>query len=106
MKYISVQALHLALSEDPNFQLIDVRELYEYQICKLPSQHIPMAEIPSRVKEIDAAKSVCVMCKSGKRAAAVANLLETDYGFTDVWVVDGGIIAYAEQIDPNLEIYP
>jgi rhodanese-related sulfurtransferase len=105
MIYISVNEFDKLLKEKYDFQLVDVREQYEYNICKLNSVHIPMAEIISRMNEIDSDKQICVLCKTGKRAEAVANLLETDYDFKDVLVVEGGIIAYAGQIDNNLEIY-
>jgi adenylyltransferase/sulfurtransferase len=105
MIYISVNEFDKLLKENSDFQLVDVREQYEYNICKLNSVHIPMAEIVSRMHEIATDKRICVMCKTGKRAEAVANLLETDYDFKDVLVVEGGIMAYAEQIDTNLEIY-
>jgi adenylyltransferase/sulfurtransferase len=105
MIYISVSEFDLLLKENKSFQLVDVREQYEYNICKLNSVHIPMADIVSRISEIDTDKRLCVLCKTGKRAEAVANLLETDYDFKDVFVVEGGIMAYAEQIDNNLEIY-
>lgn len=105
MIYISVNEFDQLLKEKSDFQLVDVREQYEYNICKLNSVHIPMAEIVSRMNEIDPDKRICVLCKTGKRAEAVANLLETDYDFKNVLVVEGGIMAYAEQIDNNLEIY-
>lgn len=105
MIYISINEFDKLLKENSDFQLIDVREQYEYNICKLNSVHIPMAEIISRLNEIASDKRICVLCKTGKRAEAVANLLETDYDFKDVFVVKGGIMAYAEQIDTNLEIY-
>lgn len=105
MIYISVSEFDKLLKEKSDFQLVDVREQYEYNICKLNSVHIPMAEIVSRMNEIDTDKQICILCKTGKRAEAVANLLETDYDFKGILVVDGGIMAYAEQIDNNLEIY-
>lgn len=105
MIYISVSEFDQLLKEKSDFQLVDVREQYEYNICKLDSVHIPMGEINIRVTEITKVKPVCIICKTGKRAEAVANFLETDFGFEDVMVIQGGIIAYAEQIDNNLEIY-
>lgn len=105
MIYISVSEFDQLLKEKSDFQLVDVREYYEYNICKLNSVHIPMADIISRMGEIATDKKICILCKTGKRAEAVANLLETDYDFKDVLVVEGGIMAYAEQIDNNLEIY-
>lgn len=105
MIYISVHEFDKLLKQKGDLQVIDVREQYEYNICKLVSLHIPMDEIVSRMDEIDVDKQVCILCKTGKRAEAVANLLETDYEFKDILVVEGGIMAYAEQIDTNLERY-
>ena len=75
MIYISVSEFDKLLKENSDFQLVDVREQYEYNICKLNSVHIPMADIVSRMNEIDTDKRICVICKTGKRAEAVANLL-------------------------------
>ena len=106
MKLVSVQELNQWMSsENDSFQLVDVREPYELEICSLNAIHIPMGEIITRIKELKNNVKTCVLCKSGRRAAAVANLLETDFGFKDIHVVDGGIIAYATKIDKNLEIY-
>jgi rhodanese-related sulfurtransferase len=105
MIYISVNEFDKLLKANSDFQLVDVREQYEYNICKLNSVHIPMAEIVVRMSEIDTDKQICILCKTGKRAEAVANLLETDYDFKDVLVVEGGIMAYAMEIDKNLEVY-
>ena len=105
MKLITPAELSNLLKDTSSFQLIDVREPYEFKICALPCTHIPMADIPSNINLIDRSKQIAVMCKSGKRAAAVANLLETDYQFDNVAIVDGGIIAYAELIDNSLELY-
>jgi rhodanese-related sulfurtransferase len=105
MKTISVQELADLLKSSQQFQLIDVREPYEVQISSIGGVHIPMAYIHERIKEVNASMPTCILCKTGKRAAAVANLLETDYGFADVMVADGGITAYALEVDNSLEVY-
>jgi adenylyltransferase/sulfurtransferase len=105
MKIISVQELADHLKSSENFQLIDVREPYEVQISSIGGIHIPMAFIHERISEIDTSLPTCVLCKTGKRAEAVANLLETDFGFSEVMVASGGITAYALEIDNSLEVY-
>lgn len=105
MKIISVQELAHHLKVSQQFQLIDVREPYEVKISSIGGVHIPMAFIHERISEVDQKLPVCVLCKTGKRAEAVANLLETDFGFSDVMVVNGGITAYALEIDNSLEVY-
>lgn len=91
--------------EDSNVLLLDVREPYEVEICEIGGLHLPMGEVADRNGEIDKSKEVVVMCKSGKRATAVANLLETDYSFPNISVLEGGIMAWIEQVDSSLEAY-
>jgi rhodanese-related sulfurtransferase len=105
MKIISVQELSQHLKASQQFQLIDVREPYEVQISSIGGLHIPMAFIHERISEVNTTLPTCVLCKTGKRAEAVANLLETDFGFSDVMVVNGGITAYAQEVDNSLEVY-
>jgi len=105
MKIISAQELAYSLKSVEQFQLIDVREPYEVQISSIGGVHIPMAFLHERISELNAALPTCVLCRTGKRAEAVANLLETDFGFLDVMVANGGINAYALEVDNSLEVY-
>lgn len=105
MKAISVQELSGYLKSSIHFQLLDVREPYEVQISSIGGINIPMAFIYERISEVNKNLPTCVLCKTGKRAEAVANLLETDFGFSEVMVVNGGITAYALEVDNSLEVY-
>ena len=49
MKSITVQELKQLIDSNESFQLIDVRETYENEICSLNGLLIPMNEIPGRV---------------------------------------------------------
>ncbi|WP_107037979.1 rhodanese-like domain-containing protein [Brumimicrobium mesophilum] len=104
MKDITVQELAEALKHDIKFTLIDVRENYEYNIGNLACKHIPMADIPTRASELDCEKETYVMCRSGKRAAAVANFLKTNHNFSKIGIVIGGVEAYVNEIDQSIEI--
>ena len=104
MNYIT-PAQYKDRMEDSNVLLLDVREPYEVEICAIGGFHLPMGEVTDRNGEIDKSKEVIVMCKSGKRAAAVANLLETDYSFPNVSILEGGVMAWIEQVDNSLEAY-
>jgi len=105
MKYISVEDLKEHLSNADTHVLLDIREPYEYEICNIGGLMIPMGEVPERIKEIDKDKAIAVLCRSGKRAEAVANLLMVDYNFPTVVVVEGGILSWIDQIDNTLESY-
>lgn len=105
MQYITVTELKAIRENNENFALLDVREDYEIDICSIGGLHIPMAEITDRSNELSKDKAVYVLCRSGKRAESVANLLINDLDFKDVYIVEGGILAWIEQIDNKLEAY-
>lgn len=85
--------------------LLDVREPHELEISRLPQAiHIPMGEVPARLDEIARGRTLVVLCRSGGRSAQVAQFLERN-GFDDVYNLAGGINAWAEEIDPALEVY-
>ena len=88
------------------FQLIDVREPYEWEICNLESQGarlIPLGSLPGRVSEIDPAGPIVVYCRSGARSAqAVEHLRATGL---DAINLSGGILAWAEEVDESMPSY-
>ena len=86
-------------------ELIDVRENWEYDICHIASTHIPMHTIPEAIGTFDKERPYLIVCKTGRRAEAVANLLESEYNFKDVAVLEGGITAWYALTDPSFEIY-
>ena len=90
---------------DESWQLLDVREPWEIEIASVPqSIRIPMADIPSRQTELEAAQPVAVLCHSGGRSAKVADFLATQ-GFSRVANIDGGIDAWAQELDDSLARY-
>jgi adenylyltransferase/sulfurtransferase len=104
MQFISVKDFQDDLINN-NVFVLDVREIYEYEICKINSLNIPMGEIEKRIQEIPNDKPVVVLCKSGKRAEVVVNLLEREFNFKNLSVLSGGILAWIENIDNTLELY-
>jgi rhodanese-related sulfurtransferase len=63
-----------------------------------------MGEIAERHDEIPSDKDVVIMCQSGRRAEAVVNLLETEFHFPAVFVMEGGITNWIAQVDPSLKL--
>jgi rhodanese-related sulfurtransferase len=85
--------------------LLDVREDWELAIARLePAVHIAMGDIPSRFRELPQDRDVVVLCRSGGRSAQVAQFLQQQ-GYTRVWNLAGGILAWAETVDPSLPTY-
>ena len=85
--------------------ILDIREGYELDICGIDALHIPMEEVQPRLDEIPSGKDLIIMCRTGKRAMALANLLETDFDYKNVFVMEGGILRWKELIDSDLEAY-
>lgn len=104
MNYITPVELKQELGSE-GITLVDIREAYELEICEIGGLHIPMAEVSERYNEIDASTKVAILCRSGRRAEAVANFLEAEAGMNDVVIVEGGILRWIEEIDNSLEAY-
>jgi rhodanese-related sulfurtransferase len=104
MKEISVQELKEKMDNGEDFQLIDVREDFEYETSNLGGLLIPLGGILIESDKIEKDKPVVIMCRSGKRSAAAIMQLEQQ-GFTNLYNLYGGILAWAEDIDPTLSVY-
>jgi sulfur-carrier protein adenylyltransferase/sulfurtransferase len=102
---ISVSELKVKLDRQDRFVLLDVREPFEYDICRIPgSRLIPLGQLPSRMSELDSADEIVLQCKSGARSARALKLLQ-EAGFGKLSNVEGGILAWAEQIDTSVPKY-
>ena len=105
MKEITVQELKAMQDKKEDFQLIDVREEYEYDICQIGGELIPMGEISENLDKISKTKKVIVHSRSGKRSASVVQMLEQQYGYTNLYNLKGGILAWADEVDDSLAKY-
>lgn len=105
MQEITVQELKRMMDANEDFQLIDVREEYEYEIANINGELIPMGEILQSVDKVSRNKPVVIHCRSGARSATVIMQLEKMHGFTNLANLKGGIIAYAKEIDPSIPTY-
>ncbi|PCJ82893.1 MAG: molybdenum cofactor biosynthesis protein MoeB [Flavobacteriales bacterium] len=105
VKEITVQELHTFQSNGSDFQLIDVREPYEHEICNLNGELIPLGEIEDSADKIASDKKVIIHCRSGKRSADAIKILESKYQFKNLYNLKGGILAYADEIDNSLAKY-
>jgi sulfur-carrier protein adenylyltransferase/sulfurtransferase len=102
MKEISATRLRQMLDAGEEFQLIDVREPYEAEMCTMGGTLIPMGEIVSRLSELRRDVPVVMHCRSGSRSSAVIQALESRYGMTNLVNLQGGIMAWADQVDRTL----
>ncbi len=99
---ITVEELKARLESKERLVLIDVREQGEYDLCRIPgSKLIPLGQLESRLKELDPSAPTAVHCRSGGRSARAVKVMR-EKGFTKVVSVAGGILAWAERIDPSV----
>jgi len=105
MKEVTVQELKALMDAKSDFQLVDVREPHEYDICNLGGDLIPMAQVPDQIDQIARNKKVVVQCRSGGRSGKMIQWLEKNHGFTNLYNLKGGILAWADEIDPSVPKY-
>jgi rhodanese-related sulfurtransferase len=86
---------------EPALQILDVRELTEWQGGHIPgSVHMPYHDLRVMPAGIDAGKPVAAICSSGQRSAVAASLLRR-LGVEDViHVSDGGVGTWGRQGQP------
>lgn len=101
---ITVQQLKTRLDAGERLFLLDVREPHEAAINRLDSVLIPMRSVPQRLDEIPRDVPVIVYCRRGGRSAEVVRWLE-DAGFTNAVNLEGGITAWAQEIDRTMRAY-
>jgi rhodanese-related sulfurtransferase len=74
---LEVTVADVAANRESIPQLIDVRELDEWQEGRIAgSKLIPMSEFAARVEEIDPDQPIIVYCRSGGRSLMVAEALQ------------------------------
>lgn len=85
----------------PDFILLDVREPEELAICAIQGHtHIRLSELPQRINELPKEKHIVVYCKAGGRSMQAAMFMQQQ-GFHAVQNLDGGILRWAEEIEPQ-----
>ena len=103
---ITVEELKRKLDAKNDVFVLDVREPHEYPIANLGAPLIPLGELEKRVAELAPQKDreVVVHCRSGARSQKAAVILR-NAGFKNVENLSGGILAWADKIDPSMPKY-
>lgn len=105
VQQVSVNKLQELLAGPNPPCVLDVREDWELAIAHLEgSLHIPLNQIPLRLKELDASKAIIALCKAGSRSQMAAEFLLA-HGYDRVANLTGGINAWAREIDPGMNTY-
>src|SRR5689334_10119359 len=101
---MQVEELKKRLDRGDDLFVLDVREPHEYQICNLGGHLIPLGDLPKRVNELDSSQEIVAHCRSGVRSAKAVDFLR-QAGFKKVHNLAGGILAWADRIDPKMPKY-
>ena len=104
---IGVYELKRWVATGEAFQLIDVRETHEWKICNLAeagARLVPLATLPEAVDGFDTSSPLIVHCRTGPRAQQAVGYLRA-LGYENAVNLRGGIIAWAEEIDPEMPVY-
>ena len=102
---ISARDLALRLQNGEKLRLIDVREPHELAISSLPGEeNIPLGQLAAHLSELDSSQEIVLFCKTGARSTRGLELL-VSAGFKKVKNLQGGINAWAREVDQKLPIY-
>ncbi|MGI8783241.1 MAG: molybdopterin-synthase adenylyltransferase MoeB [Acidobacteriota bacterium] len=102
---VEPETVKAELNAGKNLFLLDVRELLEWQICRIGGATlIPLGDLPARMSELDSAQDIVAYCKSGVRSGKAVNLLR-QAGFRKIRNLRGGITNWSDKVDPSIPKY-
>ena len=106
MEEITSTELKQRLDNGDDIQIIDVREDVEVAIGTIPnSKHIPLAQVLTRMNEIDPNRETVVHCKMGGRSARAIDALQRSGYRGRLINLKGGIIGWSNEVDPSVPKY-
>lgn len=102
---ITPTELKARLDAGEELPIIDVREPHEWAICRIEgAKLVPLASLPERLHEFDSSRTYVMQCRSGVRSAkAISQLRQA--GFRRLLNLKGGVLAWADDVDPSLPKY-
>jgi len=94
----------LLAGEDAPF-LLDVREPQEFAYCRIEgAMSIPLWELPRRSRELPDGREIVAICHHGMRSLQAAAFLRHTLAL-DVMNLQGGVAAWAREVDPSMKQY-
>jgi adenylyltransferase/sulfurtransferase len=102
---ITVSDLESRRRRGDDLDLVDVREVHEWEIGRIEGARLaPLSRFADALRTFDSARDTVLYCRSGVRSAKAVKALQ-EAGFRRVWNLDGGILAWSEEIDPTVPRY-
>lgn len=105
IKIMSPTQLFKYLYERNDLYLVDVRESFEVDICRIDSAvHIPLQAIPDSINSLPKDKDLVMICHHGVRSNIAVQFLKNN-GLNRVFNLDGGIDRWALEVDSTMFRY-
>src|ERR1700756_1206677 len=102
---ISVAELQRRRKAGDKFLLVDVREQWEFEVCRIDgAKLIPMRTIPANLQALDVEEPVICYCHHGMRSLDVAVWLRKQ-GVESARSLAGGIDKWSAEIDSKVPRY-
>ena len=93
------------MDQDPSAVLVDVRESFEWDICKIDgAQLLPLSSFEPATSGLDQEDSIYLYCYKGKRSMLALKELKKA-GFKKLKNLSGGIDLWAEEVDSDMPQY-
>ena len=94
IKELSNAELKNWISNNKDFQLIDVREVHEYNGGNMSADLIPLGTLVDQLDLISREKPVVVHCQSGMRSKRAIELLQNEHGYSNLWNLTEGYLGF------------
>ena len=105
VKEITPRQVAEKLARRDDFDLIDVREPFEWEIAHIEGARlVPLSTFPGAIDTLNRNREIIVQCKVGGRSARAAEALIAA-GFRNVWNLAGGITRWSDEVDPTIPKY-
>jgi rhodanese-related sulfurtransferase len=102
---LMVDELHAMMRAASDVAIVDVREPWEVEICSISgSIAVPLATLPQHVDAVPRDRPVVVVCHHGVRSRHATQWLRAQ-GIANAQNLQGGIDAWARQVDPSMRVY-
>lgn len=102
---VTAKELHELLQQGYDMTLVDVREVDEFNFCKINgSINISLRNLVTNLQKINQDKPVALICHHGVRSMQALTILKEN-GFDDVASLKGGVESWAIDVDPSMPRY-
>ena len=105
MKQIDPISLKEKIDNEEDFQLVDIRDEYEFESCCSGGDKINMYSIIDNLEKISKDKDVIIYCRTGTRSSNIIKMLEDTYSYKNLYNLNGGIMRWREDVDNSIKEY-